>query len=162
MGGMSRAKGQRGEREAAAVLSELTGREVRRRVRQHLHDADLEGLEGWGAGWAVEVKRVASCPPAMLAQYWAQAVTQAERAGLVPLLMVRVNRAADWTCYWPAALHHDCDVSRYSRNPADTLSADPMTWFRVVRPPRFGSFPASAGAGSSNPAPCFHSTPGPY
>ena len=34
MGSLSRTKGQTGEREAARLLSELTGRTVRRRVRQ--------------------------------------------------------------------------------------------------------------------------------
>lgn len=133
MGAMSRNKGQRGEREAAALLSELTGQPVRRRVRQHLNDADLEGLESWGAGWSVEVKRVAACPPAMLAQYWAQAVAQAERVGLAPLLLVRVNRGADWVAYWPAALHHGDAVSLHSLHRSDALSADPLTWWRMVR-----------------------------
>lgn len=133
MGALSRTKGQRGEREAAALLSELTGRTVRRRVRQHLNDADLEGLESWGAGWSIEVKRVAACPPAMLAQYWAQAAAQAARVGLVPLLLVRVDRAADWACHWPAALHHEDRVTLHSLDPSDTVRADPLTWFRMVR-----------------------------
>ena len=134
MGSLSRTKGQTGEREAARLLSELTGRTVRRRVRQHQHDADLEGLESWGAGWCVEVKRLAACPPAMLAQHWRQAVVQAQRTGLVPLLLVRVDRAADWVAHWPAALHDDSTGTNiYSTSLLETLSASPLAWWRMVR-----------------------------
>lgn len=128
MGGMSRSKGQRGELQAAAVLSELLGHRVRRRVRQHEGDSDLEGVPGW----CVEVKRVKACPPSMLAQYWEQAVRQAEQAGLLPLLMVRTDRAKDWSCYWPAATHAD-GCHAYSLNVADTLHADPLVWWRMTR-----------------------------
>ncbi|NZA00578.1 hypothetical protein H0I39_00080 [Ottowia beijingensis] len=59
MGAMSRTKGKVGEREIAALLAELTGCDVRRRVRQHDGDSDLEGLPGW----CVEVKRHARAAP---------------------------------------------------------------------------------------------------
>lgn len=49
----SRTKGQTGEREIAAIVRDLTGWDVRRRVRQHEGDGDLEGIPGW----SVEVKR---------------------------------------------------------------------------------------------------------
>lgn len=130
MGAMSRTKGQSGEREAAAVLSELTGRKVARRVRQHEGDSDLTGLENWGCGWCVEVKRVAKCQPSMLGFYWEQAVTQAKAAGLPPLLMVRENQKG-WVCYWPSALHHG-DGGIYDTI-ADTLHSDPATWWAMVR-----------------------------
>ena len=45
MGSLSRTKGAAGERELAALLSELSGRDVRRRVRQHAGDSDLLGLD---------------------------------------------------------------------------------------------------------------------
>lgn len=130
MGAMSRTKGQSGEREAAAVLSELTGRKVSRRVRQHAGDSDLTGLEGWSCGWCVEVKRVASCTPTMLGTYWEQAVAQASKAGLMPLLMVRENNR-QWACYWPSGLHHDTPADIWFI--ADTLRADPETWVRMVQ-----------------------------
>ena len=41
MGAMSRNKGKTGEREAAALLSDLLGLDIRRRVRQHDGDSDL-------------------------------------------------------------------------------------------------------------------------
>lgn len=129
-GAMSRSKGQRGELEAAAVLSDLLGHPVRRRVRQHDGDSDLEGPPGWC--WCVEVKRVKACPPSMLAQYWEQAVRQAEQVGLLPLLMLRVDRAKDWSCYWPAAAHAD-GFYTYSLSVADTLRADPLVWWKMTR-----------------------------
>ena len=52
---MSRTKGAAGERELAAALRELTGWDIRRRVRQHDGDSDLEGVPGW----SIEVKRLA-------------------------------------------------------------------------------------------------------
>ncbi len=51
MSAMQRKKA--GEREAAELVRELTGWDVRRRVRQHAGDSNLQGVPGW----AVEVKR---------------------------------------------------------------------------------------------------------
>ena len=62
MGGLSRSKGQRGEREVAALLSELTGHDVRRRVRNHAGDSDLQGLPGW----EIEVKFYAAVTPGLV------------------------------------------------------------------------------------------------
>lgn len=128
MSGASRDKGKRGERELAALLEMLTGQPVRRRVRQHDGDADLEGLPGW----AIECKRYATVQPADLARWWRQAVAQAQATNTRPLLCWRADRTRDWTFVWPAALHCP-DVPLYSGNFADTLSADPLTWWRVVR-----------------------------
>ena len=44
MAGLSRNKGKAGERELARLLAELTGHDVRRRVRQHDGDDDLVGV----------------------------------------------------------------------------------------------------------------------
>jgi hypothetical protein len=46
MSAMQRNKGKTGEREVAAIVRELTGWDVRRRVRQHDGDSDLEGVPG--------------------------------------------------------------------------------------------------------------------
>lgn len=124
----SRDKGKRGERELAAVLAMLTGANVRRRVRQHDGDADLTGLPGW----SVECKRYAVAKPADLARWWQQAVQQAQAEDLLPLLCWRADRMPDWRFHWPAGLHCP-DVQVYSANVADTLAADPLTWWRVVR-----------------------------
>jgi len=50
MSKMSRTKGQVGEREVALELSRLTGKCIRRRVRNAAGDSDLEGLNGWSIG----------------------------------------------------------------------------------------------------------------
>lgn len=94
MGLHQRRKGQSGEREAAAVLAQITGHEVKRRVRQHEGDSDLDF-----PGWAVEIKRHARATPATIGEWWAQAVRQAERAGLPPLLLWRANRGP-WRAVW--------------------------------------------------------------
>ena len=88
MGKMQREKGKRGEREAAALLSRLTGREVTRRVRQHDGDSDILGLDPW----CVEVKlqkRLA------LDDWWAQALYQ-EIADGWPMLMWRGHGCRQW------------------------------------------------------------------
>lgn len=126
-GAASRDKGQRGELELALLLSRLTGHDVRRRVRQHDGDSDLEGLPGW----CVECKRRASAAPADLARWWRQAAQQADKAGALPLLCVRSDRGP-WVFHWPAGLHC-ADAPCASGNVADTLSADPLTWWRMVR-----------------------------
>jgi len=123
----SRTKGQTGEREVAAIIRELTGHDVRRRVRQHQGDSDLEGLPGW----SVEVKRHANTPPGKLAEWWAQTITQARDAQALPVLFYRADRAG-WRCVWPAALH-------LPKRPAisaifnDCLVSDPLTWWLMVR-----------------------------
>lgn len=128
MGGLSRAKGKRGERELARLLTELTGHDIKRRVRQHEGDSDLEGLPGW----AIECKRYARVTPAMLATWWKQARAQAQRMGGTPLLCWRTDRMREWCFHWPAGLHcHDAPPCPESI--ADTLGADPLTWWRMVR-----------------------------
>jgi len=100
MTAMSRNKGATGEREIAALIRDLTGWDVRRRVRQHEGDSDLEGVPGW----SVEVKRHAGAGRADIARWWRQAVAQAERAGAVPVLFFRLDRDA-WRAVWPIAVH---------------------------------------------------------
>lgn len=128
MGAASRDKGKRGERELAELLRGLTGQDVRRRVRQHEGDSDLEGLPGW----CVECKRYSTAAPADLARWWRQAAVQAHTFEGVPLLAWRADRMRDWVFVWPAGLHC-ADAPIVSGNIADTLSADPLTWWRMVR-----------------------------
>lgn len=102
---MQRNKGKAGEREAAELVRELTGWDVRRRVRQHDGDSDLEGVPGW----SVEVKRHRTATRGDLARWWAQAVAQA--GDLLPVLLYRVDRA-QWRAVWPLAvalIHHRAD-----------------------------------------------------
>ncbi len=126
MSAVSRDKGKRGERELAALLAMLTGHPVRRRVRQHGGDADLTGLPGW----SVECKRYATAKPADLARWWQQAVAQAQAEGLQPLLCWRADRMREWVFVWPAGLH--CPDAPVPGAIADTLAADPLTWWRMV------------------------------
>jgi Holliday junction resolvase len=99
MSAMSRTKGQAGEREIAALIRDLTGWDVRRRVRQHNGDTDLDGVPGW----SVEVKRHREASRGDIATWWAQAAAQAEQAGAAPVLFFRVDRDA-WRAVWPLAV----------------------------------------------------------
>lgn len=96
MGAKSRTKGQAGEREIAALIRDLTGFDVRRRVRQHDGDSDLEGVPGW----SVEVKRAAKPE---LSAWWLQTVEQARMARGKPVLFYRLDRQ-QWRARWPLCL----------------------------------------------------------
>lgn len=100
MSGMSRAKGAGGEREIAGIVRDLTGWDVRRRVRQHDGDSDLEGVPGW----SVEVKRHRAATRGDIARWWAQTVAQA--GDLLPVLFYRLDRDA-WRAVWPVAAAFD-------------------------------------------------------
>lgn len=96
MSSMQRNKGKTGEREVAELVRDLTGWDVRRRVRQHGGDSDLTGVPGW----SVEVKRHRTATPGEIAAWWAQAVAQA--GGALPVLLYRADRA-QWRARWPLA-----------------------------------------------------------
>lgn len=97
MGMKSRTKGKAGEREVAALLSDLLGSMVTRRVRQRDGDSDLIGLPGW----SVEVKRHATASRADLRAWWAQAVAQAGLEGdVTPVMLYRRDRD-EWRAVWP-------------------------------------------------------------
>jgi hypothetical protein len=127
---MQRRKGQSGERAAAAILTNITGIEVRRKVRQHEGDSDLDF-----PGWSIEIKRHAKATPATVAEWWQQTVRQAERAGLPPLLVYRPDRRP-WRCVWAptgnTGLSVEADVSTWwalqpgwHPTPADPAIVDP-------------------------------------
>lgn len=96
MSNSQRTKGKAGEREIAAIVRDLTGWDVRRRVRQHDGDADLEGIPGW----VPEVKRHKAAGRAEIASWWRQAVAQA--ASAMPVLFYRLDRDS-WRAVWPLA-----------------------------------------------------------
>lgn len=98
MGRSQRTKGQSGEREIAAILRDVTGWEIRRRVRQHDGDTDLEGVPGW----AVEVKRHKTAKPGEVAAWWAQAVSQAKDG--IPVLFYRADGQRAWSAVAPLAV----------------------------------------------------------
>jgi hypothetical protein len=97
MSALSRTKGKAGEREAAALIAEHTGWQVKRRVRQHDGDSDLEGVPGW----SVEVKRHASATRSDIAAWWDQATRQA--GDKLPVLFYRLDRG-EWRAVWPIAV----------------------------------------------------------
>lgn len=125
---MSRNKGKTGEREAAALLSDLLGLDIRRRVRQHDGDSDLEGLPGW----CLEVKRHATASRAEVAGWWRQAVTQAATARTVPALLYRRDRD-EWRAVWPLALHVGAEVDGAWLAYGLTVEGTPEAFAAVVR-----------------------------
>jgi Holliday junction resolvase len=83
---MQRSKGQRGERELFALLSDRLGVVVRRNVDQARAGGAADGLDV--PGWAVEVKRQQT---ARVTQWWKQAVEQANMLERRPVLFYRAN-----------------------------------------------------------------------
>lgn len=105
MAKFSRDKGKRGELEVAGIIRELTGWDVKRRVRQHDGDSDLEGVPGW----AIEVK---NCATITLPAWWRQAVEQAGES-LFPVLFYKVPRKG-WRAMWPISLIVTHDEARWA------------------------------------------------
>ena len=93
MGKMQRTKGQVGEREAAALISEFTGWLVSRRVRNSLGDSDLVGAPGW----SIEIKRYASGSKCDIERWWNQCLAQSGQDK--PVLFYRFNRS-EWRAVW--------------------------------------------------------------
>ncbi|MBV8470693.1 MAG: hypothetical protein JOY60_12650 [Burkholderiaceae bacterium] len=125
MSAMSRNKGKSGEREAAALIADLTGWDVRRRVRQHDGDSDLEGVPGW----SIEVKRHASAGRSEIARWWRQCVAQA--GSLRPVLLFRLDRDS-WRVVWPLALHLTGDPGAWPDYDM-TVEGSPQAWAAVAR-----------------------------
>lgn len=128
MGAMQRTKGQTGEREAAALIRDLTGWDVRRRVRQHDGDSDLEGVPGW----SVEIKRHASASRGDIRAWWAQAVAQAQRTGALPVLLYRRDRD-QWRAVWPVGVHLALQECDYWTGYEWTVEGAPDAWAAVAR-----------------------------
>ena len=119
-----RSKGQRGERELFALLSDQLGFVVRRNVDQ-VRRGGADGLDI--PGWAIEVKRAER---ALIAPWWRQAVEQASRSGRRPALVWRANRRP-----WRACLRlGDVAPGRYSTAEADAqVEMDLATAVAVIR-----------------------------
>lgn len=124
MAGLSRTKGKCGERELARLLSELTGYQVARRVRNLAGEDDLQGLPGW----SIEAKRYKAITPALIAGWWEQATRQAEAIGQEPVLFYRADRG-QWRAVFSAEL---CNVNPEPLPTTATLEADPATWWALV------------------------------
>lgn len=97
----SRNKGQRGERELFAKLSELLGFPVERDINARAGDCDSKMLPGW----APEVKRVEDWRE----DYWTQACAQAgkmsltQKATVEPVLFHR-NSRKPWSVFIDAGV----------------------------------------------------------
>ena len=130
MGLMSREKGKRGEREVAALISDLLGLTASRRVRQHEGDSDILGVPGW----CIEVKRCEKADPADIRRWWEQAVAQAlqDDARPLPALFYRPSRR-DWRVVWPlsAAITVPFGVLWPAHEYA--VESTPQAWASVVR-----------------------------
>lgn len=125
---MSRTKGASGERELAALLTNITGMEVRRRVRNLKGEDDLEGV----AGWSIEVKRYTAITPALVATWWQQAQRQAAAIGCKPVLFHRAD-FGQWRAVWPAHLHQvQHDDAQPALTTDATIEAAPAVWWALV------------------------------
>ena len=93
----SRAKGRRGELEVAKLLSVALETECKLNYAQSAHS----GYDLALFGWAVEVKRAEK--PEWNA-WFAQALGNAQRDRLMPVLFHRANHARGWDVYMPVAV----------------------------------------------------------
>lgn len=145
MGAASRTKGQTGERELAALLADLTGQDVRRRVRNHAGDDDLAGVPGW----SIECKRYRATTPALVSDWWLQAQRQAQAAGCEPVLLYRADRG-QWRAVWRA---HLLAAPGASLPPGASVEACPATWWALCGAAVHGAgVPHPRGIGSSEQA----------
>jgi hypothetical protein len=126
MSAMQRTKGQTGEREITGIVRDLTGWHVRRRVRNHAGDSDLEGVPGW----SVEVKRHRAATRGDIGRWWRQAVAQA--GDLLPVLFYRLDRDS-WRAVWPLAVTLVQQRSDYWRDYEWTADTAVDTWAAAAR-----------------------------
>lgn len=156
MTAMQRTKGKTGEREIASLIRDLTGWDVRRRVRQHDGDVDLEGIPGW----APEVKRHRRGTRGDIAAWWSQAVEQARAA--LPVLFYRLDRDT-WRAVWPLTVLVSEQRANYWRDYAWTAETSIEAWAavagEVVGQRSLLSNPASAVALQGAPAPARQPAP---
>ena len=95
-GKFSRDKGKRGEREIANIIKELTGWDVKRKVRNLVGESDLEGVPNW----SIEVK---NCATLSVPAWWMQTTTQAMFTRMYPVLFYKVPRKG-WRAVWPVSV----------------------------------------------------------
>ena len=122
MSKMSRDKGQRGEGEFFALLSEQLGTCVRRNVDQ-VRNGGADGVEV--PGWAIEVKRWEG---SFRAEWWEQAIQQArgDLDGRSPALAYRASRQP-----WRVRIPLDSIHGNYSDR--NWIECDLPTFAYIVR-----------------------------
>lgn len=127
MSKFSRDKGKRGEREVAALIKDLTGWDVKRKVRNLAGESDLEGVPGW----SVEVKNHAKLD---VAAWWRQAVAQAMFTKDKPVLFYKVPRKG-WRALWPLAVALELQPGEMDYWLGHELTADTTItgWAAVAR-----------------------------
>lgn len=99
----SRSKGIRGELEVATLIHEHTGVQLVRNLTQTQQGGqdllvaqnDNSPVAAQIARYAIEVKRHARAPAALVAGWWGQCVSQATAVGRTPALAYRQNRG-EW------------------------------------------------------------------
>lgn len=128
MGSMSREKGKRGEREVAAIISDLLGVSASRRVRQREGDSDILGVPGW----SIEVKRWGSLHACEVNRAWAQAVEQARRDGGIPALFYRANHQP-WRVMWPLSVLLTMQSDVMWTEPLWAATTSPEAWAAAAR-----------------------------
>ena len=128
MSNVSGTKAQAGEREIAAVIRDLTGWDVRRKVWQNDGDSDLEGVPGW----SVEVRRQAGAARADIARWWMLTSIKARKAVKLPVLFFRADRD-QWRAVWPLAAHlRTQSIDRWS-DYGWTVESSPEAWAAAAR-----------------------------
>lgn len=86
----SRAKGASAERELIKELSQYLGDDLVAPLKRNLEQTRVGGHDIVGLdGWALEVKRYRQIRESDIARFWEQAVEQAERIGVNPVLAYR-------------------------------------------------------------------------
>lgn len=121
MGKQQRDKGNRGERELMALISEELGGTYRRSMESE-RSGGADCLEV--PGWAIEVKRTET----FLSAFWEQACEQAEKARRRPALFWRKNRHG-----WVAHVDlHDLNPSAYP-NRGEYCRMSLNSWCQLVR-----------------------------
>ena len=110
----SRAKGQRGEREFAALIFDNLGVRLKRNLQQTAeggHDLIANAGDYWP--FAAEIK---NCQTLSVDQWWEQAVEQAYNARQWPLLAYKVHRKG-WRVVLPVTAiqggRYSEEVARY-------------------------------------------------
>lgn len=122
----SRSKGKVGEREIAAIIRDLTGWDIKRKVRQLDCESDLEGVPGW----CCEVKRHKTATRGDIADWWDQTVIQAEAARQMPVLFYRRDRD-EWRAVWLLSL--DTIPGTLSSDYVWTVEGSIEAWCDVAR-----------------------------
>lgn len=128
MSAFQRSKGQRGELTVARLIHEHTGWDVKRKVRQHGLDSDLEGVPGF----AVEVKDHAVATLGNVRLWWSQAAKQADIAGLIPALFYKRQRG-EWRAVWPVAVGLHVQRADMWRDYEWTVEGSIAAWAAVAR-----------------------------